>query len=148
MPDSEVRYCVLGIHYYRSDHPEFLQVDGKVVIFDTIDQARGYVERMSAGRFCAWDGEQEHAFFTPKVTTGYNEITIWTGYDPYDVNTGFASKGVKSEAKHLDWKRHVHVQEVWRTLLAFADQNSSGAFEKYVGNSHLIEDQNVELATV
>ena len=130
MPDSIVRYCVLGIHYGNSDKPELLMVDRRLVIFDTKAQAQGMAERMASGRMNNWSKDRETIYFHPKIEKGFNRISIWTNYDPYDVNTGVIAKGVRSEAHSLDWKYHVHQQEVWQQIIQFADSNSEEELEE------------------
>ena len=142
MPDSEVRYCVIAMHYAGSeDKPEFLTVDGRIVIFDTLIQAQNFVPRMGAGRSDFWSADKETIYFSPTVLRGYNSVSIWTGYDPYDVNTGFMRLGdrsIRSESKYQDWKYHIHVHEVFKQLIAFADQNSAEEFMPTSGSQEMV----------
>lgn len=125
MPATDRRYCVCGVHWADApDAPEFLAVDGKIVLFDTLEQARDVLPALGRGRFSAWDADRETLFFTPLVRPGegFNRLAIWTGYDPFDVPNGFRSKGVWSEAQGRDWKHHVHHREVLPVLLAWAQK--------------------------
>jgi hypothetical protein len=111
MPASLSRYCIVLVHY--ADRPggsgQPLCVEGKVVIFDTLEQARDVVPRLGGARMEAWDRDREVIYFTPLVRTGFNKLTIATGYDPYDVPNGWRAMGVYSEAAGRDWRHHCHI---------------------------------------
>jgi hypothetical protein len=122
MPDSNSRYAAVGVHWAdRPQSPEFLAVEGRLVLFDTAEIARQTLPRLGAGRSESWDASQETVHFTPAVAGGFNALSIFTGYDPYDVPNGFRAKGIYSEAKGLDWRRHVYWRHVLEPLVAWAD---------------------------
>lgn len=122
MPATDRRYVTVGIHWADNpDNPEFLAVEGKIVIFDTLAEAQEILPALMPGRLHLWDGEQETLYACDLQKTGYNRLSIWKGYDPYDVPNGFRSKGVYSEGEGRDWKYHVHMSQVIRALLKWAD---------------------------
>lgn len=117
-------YCVVGVHWADApDQPEFLAMDGKIVVFDTLAVAREVLPRLFAGRLHRWDATKE-TLFALQLHAGkgtFNRLAIWTSYDPYDVPNGFRAKGVYSEAHGLDWKHHVLWAHVLEPMLLWAD---------------------------
>ena len=108
------RYCALGIYWADTpETPEILAVEGKVVLFDTVEIARQTVPRLGCGRQEIWDVSRETLRFEPETKSGYNRIALITEYDPYDVPNGMRAKGIRSEARSLDWRWHVY----WRHVL-------------------------------
>jgi hypothetical protein len=122
MPATERRYCCVGVHWADApDSPEILMVEGKVVVFDTLPLAREVIPRLFSGRQHAWDATQEVLFALELSRTGFNRLSIFTGYDPYDVPGGMRSKGVWSEAEGRDWRYHVYWNHELDVLLSWAD---------------------------
>ena len=116
------RYAAVGVYWAdRPETPEFLAVDGRMVVFDTAEIARQTLPRLGAGRAESWDAARETVSFAPPLVTGFNRLAIFTGYDPYDVPNGFRSKGIRSEARGLDWRWHVYWRHVLDPLVAWAD---------------------------
>ena len=117
------RYAAVGIYWAdRPETPEFLAVDGRMVIFDTAEIARQTLPRLGAGRAESWDAAQEVVSFSPHhKSVGFNRLAIFTGYDPYDVPGGFRSKGIRSEAHGLNWRWHVYWRHVLDPIIAWAD---------------------------
>lgn len=116
------RYTAIGVYWADSPGtPEFLAVEGKVVLFDTLEIARQTLPRLGAGRADLWDLSREQITFVPSSPTGFNRLALFTGYDPYDVPNGFRSKGIYSEAAGRDWRSHVYWRHVLDTLIAWAD---------------------------
>ena len=122
MPATERRYCIIGVHWAdNGDKPELLAVNGQIVIFDTANIARETLPRLYAGRRHVWDAAEETLTAIDFSVAGFNRLSIWTGYDPYDVPNGFRQKGIYSEAESRDWKHHVYWRHVLPELLAWAD---------------------------
>lgn len=116
------RYCAVGVYWAdRPDAPELLAVEGRMVVFDTLEIARQTLPRLGGGRPEIWDAAKETVSFLPIAPTGFNRLAIITGYDPYDVPTGLRSKGILSEAHGRDWRRHVYWRHVLEPLIAWAD---------------------------
>lgn len=133
MPATDRRYCVVGIYWANNPTtPEFLAVEGKIVVFDTVQCAREVIPSLAPGRVEYWDVTQEICAFSPLSRQSFNRIAIFTGYDPYDVPSGFRSKGVWSEGEGRPWRRHVywrHVIEIltaWGDRLAIQDEETNG----------------------
>jgi hypothetical protein len=109
MPASDRRYCVLGLEWANNPGQiEFLAVEGKVVVFDTLMNAKDSAERLAAGRQHFWGADGETIYYSPLSLGGCNKISVWRNYDPYDAPTGMARVGVRSEAEGRDWKHHAH----------------------------------------
>jgi hypothetical protein len=109
MPASDRRYCVLGIEWANNPGvPELLAVEGKIVVFDTLTNARDSAERLAAGREYFWTGNNEVIYYSPLSLNGCNKISVWRNYDPFDTPVGMARLGIRSEAEGRDWKFHCH----------------------------------------
>ena len=122
MPASERRYVAVGVYWAdRSDRPEFLAVEGRLVVFDTAELASQVLPRLGVGRIEQWDAARETLAFTPLVRRGFNRLALFTGYDPYDVPNGFRALGIYSEAEGRDWRHHVYWRHVLETLIAWAE---------------------------
>jgi hypothetical protein len=129
MPNSENRYVVLGVYWADNpDTPEFLAVEGKIVVFDTLWTAQSFVPLLGSGRATHWDAAKEDCRFSPLVRRGFNRIAIFTGYDPHDVPNGFRAKGIYSESATREWKNHMHWGEALTPLQAWADKLNEEAF--------------------
>jgi hypothetical protein len=126
MPATDRRYCIVGIHWADCpDKPEILAIDGQVVVFDTVAVAQNVIPRLGAGRIEHWSADRETLLFSPLCKVGgFNRLSIWTNYDPYDVPNGFRAKGVYSEAEGRDWKHHAYWHHVLPAILAWADDLS------------------------
>jgi hypothetical protein len=130
MPDSTVRYCALAIHWHGRNSGSPLAADGKIVLFDTADQARDVVQRLGGGRVGSWSLDKETIFLSPLDVEGFNKIEVIRNYDPYDVPNGWRSGfGTYSETHNLDWRWHVHHRDVLKSILAFGDRSAARAFD-------------------
>ena len=125
MPSSQSRYTAAAVHWADApDHPEFLAVEGKILLFDTLDIARQTIPRLGSGRMERWDSDQESLTLLPELPAGsggFNKISLFHGYDPYDVPNGFRAKGVYSEAVGRDWRHHIYWSHALKPLIAWAD---------------------------
>lgn len=144
MPDSSPRYCAIGVFW--ADNPDAIEVlciEGKVVLFDTVQAAREVIPRLGSGRIECWDATQEKVTFVPMVTArGFNRLWLLTNYDPYDIPNGLRRLGIWSEAKGRDWKYHTIAWHVIGALVAWADQTNDAAMvipsvEEQEAHAHL-----------
>jgi hypothetical protein len=126
MPATQSRYTALAVHWAdRPDHPEFLAVEGRLLLFDTLEIARQTVPRFGSGRQEVWDAAREVIQFLPAAlphSGAFNRISLYPGYDPYDVPNGFRAKGVYSEGRGRDWRSHIYWRHALEALVAWADQ--------------------------
>lgn len=97
-------FTVLGIYdAYGICH--LASVQGKVIIFDTPEQARSYVGEFAKDRLLCWqDREHEQAYFLPLVEKGINRIDLITDWDVYHTPAGT----VPSETPYKGFKHHIH----------------------------------------
>ena len=116
------RYAAVGVYWAdRPETPEFLAVDGRIVLFDTLEIGRQTIPRLGSGRAESWDAKQETVSFSPPQNKGFNRLALFSGYDPYDVPSGFRARGIYSEAAGRDWRSHVYWRHVLEALIAWAD---------------------------
>jgi len=117
------RYCILAYYWAGNPKAQFFAIDGKIVVFDTIEIARDYAPQLAPGRLPYWDVTEEICYFSPLDPQGFNRVDVVTGYDPYNVPVGFGTDyGVFSEAKSMAWKYHAYRLDAHEALMAFGKQ--------------------------
>jgi hypothetical protein len=122
MPASDRGYCVVGVFYpHAPDSVQLVAIDGKVLVWSTVEEARNVAPRLGAGRLEHWSADRETICWTPLYRQGFNRASILTGYDPYDVPNGFRRMGIWSEAEGREWRSHILWTNVARELLDWAD---------------------------
>ena len=129
MPESVVRYCVIGVYWAHSpDSVQILAIDDKPIVFDTKQVAAGMLQRLGGGRRACMSSDGETAAYLPISPTGYNRASVITNYDPYNAPGGMMETGVLSEAHNLDWRHHIHWVQALPELRAMADAIGGEAF--------------------
>lgn len=102
-------YAAIGIYQSGQTKPSLMSVQGKIVVFDHVAQARDYVPLLGGGRVTRWEGG-ETAYWLPMELTGVNRACILTEYDPYCLPPGLP---VSSETHGREWRGHVHAAYVF-----------------------------------
>src|ERR1041384_6037682 len=97
-------YAAVAVYLAGKDHPTLLNVDGRVVIFDTPEMARWAMPQLGGGRPASWSDDREWIYFNPISTVGVNRACVVTDYDVYNLPPNHP---VLSEARGRDWKRHI-----------------------------------------
>ena len=123
-PDLEMRpqgYTVLGIYEFGANDPSlFSDKEGRIVVFDTLMQARHFVPRLGGGRPTTWSGDDKAHWGGMQPGLPSRVVLI----DRYDVYNLPPNHPVRSEAKSIDWRNHTHYHEWWQSEGRVAMSNS------------------------
>lgn len=111
MDEQSSAYCVVGFYIPGESRVSLVSCNGKVIVFDTPLIAYEIVNsHFRDGRMLTWDNKKESAYLTPVLPNRINRYVLLSPYDVYNLPPGLP---VRSEAKNMPWKYHIHWAQWW-----------------------------------
>lgn len=89
-----------------SSGARLMAVDGKIVLFDTVEIAQQWIPQLGMGRQTHFSRDGETAYWTPMDPNGINRAVLLTGYNPHSLPPNMPG-GILSETLGREWRHHV-----------------------------------------